>query len=367
MAFEYDYHVHTTLSFCHEGDLTVDNLIKMARERGLEGFAVTDHSSHLYFDRPTVSRHEYLVNYDVFLEWREQGNRRFQEYLDMLNGYRDANVLTGAEVDVSANGGLIFDSQYRDCMDVLLGFSSWKVTHIYRDDNKKADKLANKAMDAKRDVVLKGKKPATGKKLLRIGVLLSGGGTTMVNIQKEIDAGSLNAKIVQVISSLSTVRGVDLAKGMQLPLEIVRRKDFSDVESFSDRIAEVMDAAKVDLIVQAGWLCLWRIPETYENKVMNIHPALLPSFGGKGMWGHHVHQAVLKAGCKVSGCTVHFVTNEYDTGPIIVQKGCAVKDDDDADTLAARVFQQECKAYPQAIKLFAEGKLKVKNGIVKIS
>jgi folate-dependent phosphoribosylglycinamide formyltransferase PurN len=127
-----------------------------------------------------------------------------------------------------------------------------------------------------------------------------------------------------------------------------------------------MDAAKVDLIVQAGWLCLWRIPETYENKVMNIHPALLPSFGGKGMWGHHVHEAVLKAGCKVSGCTVHFVTNEYDTGPIIVQKGCAVSDTEDADKLAADVFEQECKAYPLAIKLFSEGKLKIAGGIVKI-
>jgi formyltetrahydrofolate-dependent phosphoribosylglycinamide formyltransferase len=260
---------------------------------------------------------------------------------------------------------------YNDCMDILQSFSSWEVSHVYRESNKDADALANKAMDAKRDVVLKGKKPASrkgkGNKTLRIGVLLSGGGTTMVNIQKEIDAGSLNAEIVQVISSLSTVRGVDLAKGMDLPLEIVRKKDFSDVESFSDRIAEIMDAAKVDLIVQAGWLCLWRIPDNYENKVMNIHPALLPSFGGKGMWGHHVHEAVLKAGCKVSGCTVHFVTNEYDTGPIIVQKGCAVTDTKDADKLAADVFHQECKAYPQAIKLFAEGKLKVEGGIVKIS
>ena len=125
MAFEYDYHVHTTLSFCHEGDLTVDNLIKKAQERGLEGFAVTDHSSHLYFDRPTVSRHEYLVNYDVFLEGREHGNRQFEKYLNMLEGYRTANVLTGAEVDVSANGELIFDSRYRDRVDVLLGGIHW--------------------------------------------------------------------------------------------------------------------------------------------------------------------------------------------------------------------------------------------------
>jgi formyltetrahydrofolate-dependent phosphoribosylglycinamide formyltransferase len=304
------------------------------------------------------------------------------EYTGMGEGLKAAAAMGVKSVSVFSDSELLvkqINGQYKvkspnlkdlynDCMDILEGFSSWEVTHVYRDDNKDADALANKAMDAKRDIVLKGKKPATGKgeKVLRIGVLLSGGGTTMVNIQKEIDAGSLNAEIVQVISSLSTVRGVDLAKKMHLPLEIVRRKDFKDVKSFSDRIAEIMDAAKVDLIVQAGWLCLWRIPKTYKNKVMNIHPALLPSFGGKGMWGHHVHEAVLKAGCKVSGCTVHFVTNEYDTGPIIVQKGCAVRDTEDADRLAADVFEQECKAYPLAIKLFAEGKLKVVGGIVKI-
>jgi histidinol phosphatase-like PHP family hydrolase len=125
MAFEYDYHVHTTLSYCHEGDLTVDNLIKAARGRGLEGFAVTDHSPHIYFDRPAVSRHQYLLNYDVFLETLESGNRKFEEYLDMLAGYRSANVLTGTEVDVAANGKLIFDSQYRDRLDVLLGGIHW--------------------------------------------------------------------------------------------------------------------------------------------------------------------------------------------------------------------------------------------------
>lgn len=305
------------------------------------------------------------------------------EYTGMIEGLKAAASMEAKRVSVFSDSELMvkqINGQYKvkspnlkdlynDCMDVLQGFSSWKVTHVYRESNKDADALANKAMDAKRDVVLKGKKPAAakGKKLLRIGVLLSGGGTTMVNIQKEIDAGNLNAEIVQVISSLSTVRGVDLAKGMGLPLEIVRRKDFNDIESFSNGIAEVMDAAKVDLIVQAGWLCLWRIPDNYENKVMNIHPALLPSFGGKGMWGHHVHEAVLKAGCKVSGCTVHFATNEYDAGPIIVQKGCAVRDGEDADALAADVFQQECVAYPMAIKLFSEGKLRVEGGIVKIS
>jgi folate-dependent phosphoribosylglycinamide formyltransferase PurN len=115
----------------------------------------------------------------------------------------------------------------------------------------------------------------------------------------------------------------------------------------------------VDLVVQGGWLCLWKIPPRYENRVMNIHPALLPCFGGQGMWGHHVHEAVLAAGCKVSGCTVHFCTNEYDKGPIIVQRTCPVADDDTPDTLAERVFEQECIAYPQAIRWFAEGRLRV--------
>jgi len=123
--------------------------------------------------------------------------------------------------------------------------------------------------------------------------------------------------------------------------------------------------AGVDLVIQAGWLCLWHIPQEYDSRVMNIHPALLPSFGGQGMWGHHVHEAVLKTGCKVSGCTVHFCTNEYDVGPIIVQRSCAVADDDDADSLAERVFEQECIAYPEAIRLFCENRLAVEKGIVK--
>jgi histidinol phosphatase-like PHP family hydrolase len=125
MAFEYDYHVHTTLSYCHEGDLTVDNLIAAAQERGLEGFAVADHSAHIYFDRPTVSRHEYILNYDVFLEAKESSRWKFEEYLDMLAGYKDANVLTSSEVDVAANGELILDLRYRDRLDVLLGGLHW--------------------------------------------------------------------------------------------------------------------------------------------------------------------------------------------------------------------------------------------------
>ena len=197
---------------------------------------------------------------------------------------------------------------------------------------------------------------------VRLGIFLSGGGRTMVNVAQGIELGQLNAEIVLVISSRSTVAGVERARQLGLEPHIVRKKDHPDLADFSAQIVQLLDEAKVDLVAQCGWLCLWEIPPRYENRVMNIHPALLPAFGGQGMWGHHVHQAVLAAGCKVSGCTVHFVTNEYDTGPIIVQKTCPVLDDDDPDTLAARVFEQECLAYPEAIRLFAQGRLTVEHG-----
>ncbi|MEN8126294.1 MAG: phosphoribosylglycinamide formyltransferase [Planctomycetota bacterium] len=254
---------------------------------------------------------------------------------------------------------------YADCMGLLASFGSWQATHIYREKNTEADAMANRAMDKKKDVELQHTSVTSESKKLRLGILLSGGGRTMTNIQKEIEDGCLNAEIVVVISSLSNVRGVQLARGLGLDPVIIRKKDHPDIEQFSGEIAKVLDEAQVDLVVQAGWMCLWQIPAHYENRVMNIHPALLPAFGGKGMYGHHVHEAVVKTGCKVSGCTVHFCTNEYDAGPIIVQRTCEVKDDDDADTLADRVFEQECAAYPEAIKLFSEDRLKVKNGIVE--
>jgi formyltetrahydrofolate-dependent phosphoribosylglycinamide formyltransferase len=207
---------------------------------------------------------------------------------------------------------------------------------------------------------------AQNKKPIRLGILISGGGTTLMNILEYINKGRLNAEVAVVISSLSTAAGAERAKAAGLNVKIIRKKDHPDIDEFSKRIEEELVAANVDLVVQGGWLCLWKIPPRYKNNVMNIHPALLPSFGGEGMWGHHVHEAVLAAGCKISGCTVHFCTNEYDKGPIILQRSCPVKNDDSPETLAARVFEQECIAYPQAIKLFAEDKLLVQNGTVKI-
>ena len=258
---------------------------------------------------------------------------------------------------------------YQQANELLSQFKNWKIQHVLRDKNKIADGLVNQALDSKHDVESRPTnriRKIENEKPIILGVLLSGGGRTLLNILDNIKAGQLNAIVSIVISSLSTVAGVGRARNAGLNVKIIRKKDYPEIEEFSKRIEQELAVANVDLVIQAGWLCLWKIPERYENRVMNIHPALLPSFGGKGMYGHHVHEAVLKAGCKISGCTVHFCTNEYDKGPIIVQRACPAFDSDTPDILAARVFEQECIAYPEAIKLFAANKLHIHDGIVKI-
>ncbi|MFA5252824.1 MAG: phosphoribosylglycinamide formyltransferase [Phycisphaerae bacterium] len=255
---------------------------------------------------------------------------------------------------------------FRQAVDLISEFEDCKVKHVTRDKNQQADDLVNQALDLEQDIEGKSMASTQNKKPIRLGVLISGGGTTLMNILEYINKGLLNAEVAVVISSLSTAAGVEKTKAAGLNVKIIRKKDHPDVDEFSKHLEDELSAANVDLVVQGGWLCLWKIPPRYENRVMNIHPALLPSFGGAGMWGHHVHEAVLAKGCKISGCTVHFCTNEYDKGPIIIQRSCPVKDGDTPETLAARVFEQECIAYPQAIKLFAEDKLLVQNGMVKI-
>jgi formyltetrahydrofolate-dependent phosphoribosylglycinamide formyltransferase len=255
---------------------------------------------------------------------------------------------------------------FRQAVNLLEQFKKANVQHIMREKNNETDNLVNQSLNLESDVEAKPKPGIQNKKPIRLGVLISGGGTTLMNILEYVKRGQLNAQVAVAISSRSTAAGVEKAKNAGLLVKIIRTKDYPDIDQFSKRIEEELVAANVDLVIQGGWLCLWEIPSRYENRVMNIHPALLPSFGGKGMWGHNVHGAVLASGCKVSGCTVHFCTNEYDRGPIIVQRTCPVKDDDTPDTLAARVFQQECIAYPQAIRLFADGKLVVEGGKVKI-
>lgn len=197
---------------------------------------------------------------------------------------------------------------------------------------------------------------------IRLGVLISGGGTTLVNFLKKIKAGELNAEVAVVIASREGVAGIERAREAGLPCEVIARKQFDSVESFSTAIFDRCRAAQVDLVTLAGFLSLIRISPDFERRVLNIHPALIPAFCGQGFHGHHVHEAVLARGVKLSGCTVHFADNEYDHGPIIVQRAVPVLEGDTPDTLAARVFEAECDAYPEAIRLFADGRLKIEGG-----
>jgi phosphoribosylglycinamide formyltransferase 1 len=201
---------------------------------------------------------------------------------------------------------------------------------------------------------------------LNLAVLVSGSGTTLQNLIDQIGANKLNARIKLVIGSRDGLIGIDRAKAAGISSDVVHRKPFRDVASFSSRIFDLIDHAEVDLVCLAGWLCLLDLPQKYYNRVINIHPSLLPSFGGMGMYGAKVHQAVIDHGCKVSGCTVHFVDSAYDSGPIILQRTCPVLDDDTAESLAHRVFEEEKIAYPQAIQLFAENRLKIEGRRVRI-
>jgi phosphoribosylglycinamide formyltransferase-1 len=200
-----------------------------------------------------------------------------------------------------------------------------------------------------------------------IAVLLSGSGTTLQNLIDKIAAGVLPASIVQAVSSRPDAFGIERARRAGLPIEIVSRRDFASREALSERTFSLCRQAGAKLVVLGGYLQLLKIPEDYRHRVVNIHPALLPAFGGKGMYGHHVHEGVLEYGAKVSGCTVHFVDDQYDHGPIIAQRAVDVKDDDTPDTLAARVFAAECELYPAVIRGVIEGKVTVAGRTVRWS
>src|SRR5262245_34705646 len=194
---------------------------------------------------------------------------------------------------------------------------------------------------------------------LPIAVLISGGGTTLQNLINRIAAGTLPVRIVLVVSTQRNVAGVERAAKAGLPVHVIERRIFPSVEAFSERTFEVCRAAGAQLICLAGYLQLLTIPADDRGKVLNIHPALLPAFGGKGMYGPHVHEAVLKHGAKESGCTVHVVDDHYDHGPIVAQRTVEVKPDDTPEALAKRVFEQECELYPDVIRAFVEGRVSV--------
>lgn len=189
----------------------------------------------------------------------------------------------------------------------------------------------------------------------RLAVLLSGSGRTLENFLAKIAAGELPARIVAVVASRGDVRGVEVARGAGLPCAVFRRKDHPDPAAHCAAINAWLGSFLPDIIVLAGYLCFYVPPAGFTGPVVNIHPALLPKFGGQGMYGDRVHRAVLAAGETESGCTVHLVSERYDEGRILGQAKVPVLPGDDEPALAARVFAAECDLYPRVLAELARG------------
>jgi formyltetrahydrofolate-dependent phosphoribosylglycinamide formyltransferase len=183
----------------------------------------------------------------------------------------------------------------------------------------------------------------------RLAVLVSGSGRSLENLIKRIAARALQAQIVLVISNRADAYALTRAAQAGIPSEVIDAEKQLDPAAFSARVFAACAAAGAELVVCAGFLRLLVIPAEFEGRVINIHPSLLPAFAGKGFYGDKVHAAVLARGCQYSGCTVHYVTNEYDAGPILLQRVVEVLPVDDVHALAARVFAAECEALPEAI------------------
>lgn len=207
--------------------------------------------------------------------------------------------------------------------------------------------------------------------MTRIGVLVSGGGT---NLQKLIDAeksGAIkNGKLELVISSKPNVYALERAEKADIKAVTIARKDYENVEIYSKALIDELKENNIDLVVLAGFLTITsdEFVEEYRNRIINVHPALIPAFAGKGFYGLHVHEAALERGVKLSGATVHFVNEVCDGGPIILQKAVEVKDNDTPEILQKRIMEEaEWELLPKAVSLFCEGRLSVNNDKVKIS
>lgn len=201
---------------------------------------------------------------------------------------------------------------------------------------------------------------------VRLAVLLSGSGTTLQNFLDRIADGRLPARVVVVVASRSDAGGLERARRAGIPAVAVPRKAFADVDRFNDALHAELQRHEIDLIALAGFLSPFQLRDRYASRVINIHPALIPAFCGKGFYGDKVHRAVLDAGVKVTGCTVHFADDQYDHGPIILQGTVPVLDDDTPETLAVRVHTVENELYPEAIRLWAEDRLEINGRRVKL-
>jgi len=209
--------------------------------------------------------------------------------------------------------------------------------------------------------------PAGTQTPLPVAVLISGGGTTLRNFLEKIDAGKLHVAIRLVVSSSANAGGLRFAAAAGIPTAVLLPADFANQDDYSRTVFDRCRAAGAELVVMGGFLKRLTIPEGFVNRVTNIHPGLIPAFCGQGFYGHRVHQAVLDYGVKLSGCTVHFADNEYDHGPVILQRAVPVLEDDTPQTLAARVFEAECEAYPEALNLIAAGRVHVEGRRVRIT
>ena len=211
---------------------------------------------------------------------------------------------------------------------------------------------------------------SSSKRHINVAVMVSGHGRGS-NLQAIIDAckeGRIDGRVAVVIGTKNDAPAMDRARNNGILAAEVRPKEFATDEEYAARLLEVLAENKVDLICLAGYMRILpsEVVSAYRWRIMNIHPALIPLFCGKGMYGEHVHQAALDYGVKVSGCTVHLVDEEYDTGPIVLQKAVPVEEGDTAESLAARILIQEHKAYPEAIQLFAECRLRVQGRVVHV-
>ena len=203
---------------------------------------------------------------------------------------------------------------------------------------------------------------AEGRVRRRLAILLSGSGTTLENLFDHIEQGKLAADVDVVISSRADAFGLERARSRDVPTVIFKRRDFATDKAYSAAIFGEVDKHDADLVVLCGFVHLLRIPDAYQGRVVNIHPALIPSFCGQDFYGRRVYEAVLAAGVKLTGCTVHFCDDEYDQGPIIMQQAVEVRNDDTPETLAARVQAAERELYPRALQLIIDGRVRCENG-----
>lgn len=204
--------------------------------------------------------------------------------------------------------------------------------------------------------------------MFSITVLISGGGTTLKNLINVQNSGTVNWQIKGVVTNNPDAKGIEFATENGIEHAVVNHRDFDTDQQFSDAIYGAIEsmAVKPDLIVMGGFLRKLAIKDDYRNKIINIHPSLIPSFCGKGNYGLRVHQAVIQYGCKLTGCTVHFVDDQYDHGPIIAQRSVPVENDDTPELLARRVFDAECQLFPEVISKIADGAVSIADRTVRI-